>query len=107
MKHNDLKNLAAQTFAELSAILNNKGDDYTAGSEDRLANFKIVEQLNIAKAETGLLCRMVDKISRVTSFINAGKLSVTNESATDAIHDIIGYAVLLKALIEDKKNKAA
>lgn len=96
--------LVEETFSQMKQILTAKGTDYTSGNSDRLSNFRITEAIGIASAEQGLLCRMVDKIARVTSFVNTGKLAVTNESAVDAVHDIIGYAILMKALLQDKQS---
>jgi|GEM_PF-5011687 len=82
-----------------------KGNDYSGGDSDTLANFKMTEKLGLADADTGLLIRMVDKIQRVKSFLQRGELSVKNESAKDAVRDIIGYSFLELALMEEKEER--
>lgn len=97
--------LVDETFSYMKEILAAKNADYTNGNPDRLSNFKIIETAGIASAKQGLMCRLMDKIGRLTTFVQRGKLSVRDESAIDACHDLIGYAVLLKALImEDVRN---
>lgn len=104
MTLDEFTSLYDSTVAELRGILVAKGNDYTGGQgADRLANFKVISHLGIASAEQGLLCRLVDKISRINTFLKSGKLSV-NESAIDAIHDIIGYSILLKALLSERNS---
>lgn len=95
--------LFEDTVSQMRDTLIKKGNDYTSGAgSDRLSNFRIIEHLGIASAEAGLLCRVVDKISRINAFIKSGKLSV-NESADDAVMDIIGYCILLRALMKTRK----
>jgi hypothetical protein len=87
---------------KLIDILRAKNSDYTGGSEDAFANFKVTEKLGLSDAETGLLIRMVDKIQRVRSFLIKGKLEVSNESVEDAVKDIIGYSLLLLGLLRER-----
>jgi hypothetical protein len=90
-------------LAKLVEVLRAKNSDYTGGSEDAFANFKVTEKLGLSDAETGLLIRMVDKIQRVRSFLVKGKLQVTNESVEDAVKDIIGYALLLLGMLRERE----
>ena len=50
------------------------------------------------------MTRVTDKMSRLSSFLNSGKMHVEDESFRDTIVDVINYMVLLSAYIEDKDN---
>jgi hypothetical protein len=60
--------------------------------------------MGICKTEAGMLVRMTDKMSRLSSFLESGKFEVADESLEDTTLDIINYAVLLYAYVADKKN---
>lgn len=86
------------TFKEIVATLRQKNADYTGVSEDPFANFRLSE-LERVPPERGLMIRVQDKMQRIRSFMDQGKSFVEGESFEDAIHDIIGYMVLLKGLL--------
>lgn len=79
-----------------------KNDDYSAGV-DPFANFTSVEALRICTAEQGFLTRMTDKLSRLSSFVQRGELSIKEESVTDTAMDLAVYSVLFAAFIASKK----
>jgi len=89
-------------------VMEVKNNDYSGGehAEDALANFKAATSLGLHPV-TGLLLRMQDKLQRLRSFAVDGKLAVPNESAEDACIDLLNYAVLAKALIEEEALDAA
>jgi hypothetical protein len=82
-----------------------KNHDYAAFSESAFANFEIVEKCGIATTEQGFLTRMMDKISRINSFMKQGVCLVTDEKITDSLQDLANYSVLLSAYITTKKQK--
>jgi hypothetical protein len=84
-------------------IMAQKNRDYTGGSEasDPFANFVSSRSIGIHPVK-GILLRCQDKIQRLNTFCNDGKLSVENESAEDACRDLLNYAVLMSAIIEDE-----
>lgn len=86
-------------------IMKAKNNDY-AGSKgnDPFANFRRVEAMGICSVEQGFLVRIVDKVSRLSTFAQDGKLAVSNESYEDAILDIMNYCVLMSAYVSDKQN---
>ena len=94
-----------ETCRQALAIMDVKNNDYSGGehAHDALANFKASESLGLHPI-TGLLLRMQDKLQRLKSFANDGKLSVPNESAEDACLDLVNYAILAKALIIDERG---
>lgn len=93
------------TVAKVRETLAKKNHDYTQGSiDDALNNFKISSVVLHIDPSKGLLVRVLDKIARLVTFIECGRLVVDNESATDSIHDIIGYMALLEALLQDESR---
>ena len=80
-----------------------KNKDY-AGHEgnEPFANFTRVESMGICTTEQGFLTRITDKMSRLSSFIHAGKMNVQDESFQDTVVDVINYMVLLSAYISDR-----
>lgn len=71
-----------------------KNHDYTSGSEDVLSNFRASEMFGIPLGK-GILLRMGDKMKRIQTFVEQGTLQVQNESARDAVEDLVNYAILL------------
>ena len=67
-------------------------------------NFKRAEFLGFSTAEMGVLIRMTDKMSRISTFLNRGQLSLENESVYDAIVDMINYSVILAGLLKDRET---
>jgi len=92
----------------LKDTLRRKSSDYTGGegSKDPFANFKATEVLDVDPV-IGVMVRIMDKIQRVRSFVNDGELKVSNESVYDAFDDMIGYTVLAKAMVKEKREKNA
>lgn len=93
-----------ETTNDLKQTLKKKSSDYTGGekSKDPFANFRATEILDIDPI-VGIMMRIMDKIQRVRSFVNDGELKVPNESVYDAFDDIIGYTILAKAMIKEKR----
>ena len=77
-----------------------KNADYSS-EEDALANFASSEVVGV-EAERSVLVRCIDKFKRIESFIDRGDLKVEDEPVEDAIHDVMNYMVLLKALFHDR-----
>ena len=75
-----------------------KNRDYAGDhGNEPFANFTRVEAMGICTTEQGFLTRITDKMSRLSSFIDCGKMHVENESFNDTIVDVINYMVLLSA----------
>jgi len=62
--------------------------------------------MGICSTEQGFMTRITDKMSRLSSFIDAGKMHVKDESFNDTVIDVINYMVLLSAFIKDKEPKS-
>jgi hypothetical protein len=87
-------------------LMKKKNHDYAGNSgETPFANFERCEAMGICSTEAGFLVRLTDKLSRLSTFSSAGKLTVDNESYEDAIIDIINYCVLFSAFTKGKSEK--
>jgi hypothetical protein len=106
MNTTELLKYHEELCSKARAIMEKKNHDYSGASgETPFLNFEVVERVGIIKTEEGFLVRVLDKIMRINTFLKAGKLKVTNESAEDACLDIINYFILLAAYIKDKHSK--
>jgi hypothetical protein len=84
-------------------LMKQKNHDYAGNSgEQPFANFERCEAMGICSTEAGFLIRMTDKLSRLSTFADSGKLLVDNEGYNDAIIDIINYCVLFSAYVKSK-----
>ena len=93
--------------ARARGIMANKNHDYAGQSGDTpFANFQAAELLRITTTERGFMIRMLDKMMRLATFADAGKLAVSNEGAQDACMDIVNYAILLAAYLRQKEEGA-
>ena len=82
-----------------------KNHDYAGNSGTTpFANFERCEAMGICSTEQGFLVRIVDKVSRLSTFAKDGKLLVENEGYNDAILDIINYCVLFSAYVKSKSE---
>ena len=96
--HNELTKKAHELMKRKNADQAGK-----AGTEP-FANFTRCEAMGICNTEAGMLVRMTDKLSRLSSFVEAGAFQVKDESLEDTCVDIINYAVLFHSFVQDKKN---
>lgn len=88
-------------FQKASSLMQKKNHDYGRPT-DPFANFRAVRALGV-DPRTGVLVRMQDKMSRLATYINTGRLEAPNEGFEDALIDIINYCSLLYAMdIEDR-----
>jgi hypothetical protein len=90
---------------KLVEITAKKNADYTGTDPDPFANFTRVESLGIASTEQGFLTRMVDKLCRISSYVQKGTLQVNDESVEDTLLDLANYSILLAGYIKSKKEK--
>jgi hypothetical protein len=102
--HLTLPDLHASLCERALDILKRKSHDYTQAGTDPFSNFRAAERRGV-KMELGLLLRVDDKLARIQTFIEKGTLLVQDESFDDAVMDIINYMVLLKGMVEERKQK--
>lgn len=88
---------------KMAKITAAKNADYTGVGDDPFANFTRVEAMGICSTEQGFLTRMMDKMSRINSFVQKGTLQVKDESVEDTLLDLANYAILLAGYIKSKK----
>lgn len=82
-----------------------KSHDYAGfADDDPFANFRVVERCGIASVEQGFLTRMMDKISRINSFVKQGVCSVQDEKIEDTLLDLANYSILFAGYIKSKKE---
>lgn len=107
MTRDELLQFHEEITKEARALMSLKNRDY-AGNEgvEPFANFTRVEAMGICKTEQGFMVRLTDKMSRLSSFVRAGKMNVKDESFMDTCVDVINYMVLLAAYLKDKESKA-
>jgi len=87
-------------------LMSLKNRDYAGNhGNEPFANFTRVEAMGICTTEQGFMTRITDKMSRLSSFIDCGKMHVANESFNDTIVDVINYMVLLSAYLKDKESQ--
>ncbi len=90
--HNTPRNRLLQGHRRLCekaiTIMQAKNHDY-ASDEDPFRNFRAFERF-------GILVRLSDKLARLQSFLENGKLKVADETIEDTVCDIINYAILFQ-----------
>ena len=105
MTREELLQFHSQVCKDAQELMNLKNRDY-AGSDgvEPFANFTRCEAMGICDTEAGFMVRVTDKMSRLSSFLRAGKMHVEDESFYDTIVDVINYMVLLGAYVKDKDD---
>lgn len=105
MTKDEYLNYHAQCLAKMTEITKAKNHDYTGDSGDPFFNFTRVEKMGVTSTEVGFLTRILDKFSRLTTFVKKGVLQVKDESIEDTLLDLANYAILFSAYISSKKRK--
>jgi hypothetical protein len=107
MTRDELLKFHEEITKQARDLMSLKNRDY-AGNEgvEPFANFTRVESMGICKTEAGFLVRLTDKMSRLSSFVRAGKMNVKDESFMDTCVDVINYMVLLAAYLKDKESQS-
>ena len=91
----------------MTSITRKKNNDYAGPGTDPFANFTRVEALGICSTEQGFLTRMTDKLSRLSSFVQGGKLLVEDESTEDTLLDLANYCILMAGYLKSKQQAQA
>jgi hypothetical protein len=107
MTRDELLKFHEEITKQARDLMSLKNRDY-AGNEgvEPFANFTRVEAMGICKTEQGFMVRLTDKMSRLSSFVRAGKMNVKDESFMDTCVDVINYMVLLAAYLKDKESQS-
>ena len=101
-----LLDLHEELTNEARDLMTRKNHDYTDGSEggDPFKNFNLAEHAGLCDAETGITVRLLDKVSRIITYIDGNELKVEDEGFHDTILDLINYAVLLYGRNLERKD---
>lgn len=106
----DQPNVRAELFAyhtemcgDALALMHKKNTDY-ATTEDPLKNLRASTVIGVDPAK-GILLRCLDKFARIATYVDNGKLEVTDESVFDSIRDVINYMVLLAFMLWKLRNR--
>ncbi len=104
MKHEDFDGVVDAIMKECKRVLSNRSEHYSSES-DRLHNFKRAAALLETTPEDALAGMWTKHIVSVFDMIdnieNQTDLNLWNEK----LHDLINYAILLKALIIERHSK--
>jgi hypothetical protein len=104
MNHIDFGKLVNARLAVCNQTLGRKANEYA--TEDRLHNFKIAASLQGIEPETALLGMWAKHIVSVVDIVNRterGEDCPSREMLSEKITDVINYALLLEALIEERR----
>ena len=106
MNRPELLQLHDDMCKEARKIMEQKNHDYAGGKHESIpfANFTRVESMGITTTEKGLLVRMTDKMSRLSTCCQEGEFMVKDESLRDTILDTINYGILLYGYITSKNS---
>jgi len=76
-------------------LMRKKNHDY-AGPQDFFKNLTYCEKLGICSTQQGMLVRMSDKMSRLSTLIGSGEAAqVKDESIDDTLRDMVNYSLLM------------
>lgn len=103
MRSEELFKIHEKICKESLELMKKKNHDYSGKSGfEPFANFTRAEAMGITTTEKGMLVRMLDKMSRLSSFMEAKEFKVQDEKIEDTIKDMINYSILLYAYLQDK-----
>jgi len=104
MTTSELPEYIEHFFVEVLETIKDKNKDYSGGGSDAFRNFKRCETYGI-KTEMGMFVRLLDKVGRLSSFLEKGELVVKDEAVEDTLKDLAGYTAILAAYLASKKEK--
>ena len=105
MTRDELLKFHEQLCNEGRDLMNLKNRDYAGNhGTEPFANFTRCEAMGICDTEQGFMVRITDKMSRLSSFLDSGKMHVEDESFKDTVIDVINYMVLLAAYTKEKDD---
>lgn len=106
MNRDQLLKIHQELCDSARALSSRKNHDYSGGKDTThpFLNFTRCESMGICKTEAGILVRMTDKLSRLSTFITTGEFKVKDEAVLDTVLDLINYSVLLYAYIKSTEG---
>ena len=106
MNRRELLEMHDLLSSEAKALMATKNHDYSGGKEESrpFLNFTRLEDMGVCTTEKGLLVRMTDKMSRMSTFSESGEFMVEDESLRDTVLDMINYSILLYAYTHSQRQ---
>lgn len=100
-----LLNLHRELTEEARFLSERKNHDYSGGKDSThpFLNFTRCESMGVCATEAGIMVRLTDKMSRLSTFITTGSFKVKDEALRDTVLDVINYVIILYAYIQSKK----
>ena len=87
-------------------IMAKKNHDYAgSGGNTPFRNFTRCEDLGICTTEKGILVRMTDKLSRLSTYLEGAELQVSDETFDDTLLDLINYCVILSGYCKQEREQ--
>lgn len=106
MNRDELIQYHERICEEARELMRVKNHDYAGkNTSSPWMNFERSEIMGLCKTEQAFMVRILDKVSRLITFIDAGELAVKGEGVHDSIVDIINYMVLFSAFCKEKEEK--
>ena len=107
MNRDELIEFHERICSEARELMRAKNHDYAGeNTASPWMNFERSELMGLCKTEQAFMVRILDKVSRLITFIDAGQLQVKGEGVHDSIVDIINYMVLFSAFCKEKEKKS-
>jgi len=103
VQENPLLTSMSETFSSCYNTAVKKNHDYGGSNNNPFANFLTSESITGVAAERGILVRLGDKFSRISTLLDKPGM-VADESVDDTIMDAINYLAILKALRAHRKT---
>lgn len=102
MIRSELQDLMAKVFDEVRHINNTKGVEY-ATDRDALQNFKDGLEFGITPYQN-LMVALNKHYRSIQAFVKNGAVS-SNEPIEGRINDLILYSILLRALVQESRDR--
>jgi hypothetical protein len=104
MTNSEFYTLMDRLFQDAKAIAKSKGEDYTRGSEDALANFKeAAKESNLDPKQVWYIYARKHWVA-INNYIKTNGQS-ESEPISERIKDLVNYLVLLHGLIVEKEKQ--
>lgn len=92
-----------EMIAKCCEVLQVKGNDYTIGSSDRLANFRRAGEMFGVTKEQALAIYFYKHVAAIFSYVkNNGQTE--SEPIEERITDVINYMLLFYKMVKEEKN---
>lgn len=106
MNKDRFKVLFKEKLDYMYSTMEKKNSDYSWGDKVKnpFQNFELVEQLWITTTSKGILVRICDKMSRISSLMD-NDAKVADESQIDTCIDWANYFLILALRLIDEKEK--